>query len=374
MIPGDIGAEIARFLHAGTAAGEWPMAAAGLSVTGTWRPVPPDIESDPRGYATSLPLSLARLTRRPVASVAQALAGGLATLPWVSTARVTGHGYLTITVTADYLAALAPRIVAAGRAVANSDALAGRRVSAPPWPDLSAAATWEQAWHARRDAVSGLLAQAAGAQVDFPGAQQDLARSSSAQAGSGDAPAAVAASAPVGDAVAFHGADAVGYALARASGPHASTITRQLGLPLDLTNPFVIARYAHADAASTLRWAADLKLLARTEPCRATAAASSGDLTRPELALLGAMSWLPERVAAAARRRRPAELAVHLEDLAGAWLDYRESCPALPFQGSAAPRRAETSRAAARLCLADAARITLSAALTLLGIGAPDRL
>lgn len=374
MVPGDIGAEIARLLRAGAAAGEWSTAAAGLAVTGTWRPALPDVASGSPGYATSLPLSLARLSQGPAASVAEALAGGLAALPWISTARVTGDGYLTITVTADYLATLAPRIVAAGRAAADSDALAGRRLSAPVRPDLSAAMTWEQAWHGTCDAVTGLLARAAGAQLDFHDAERDLARSSSAQARSGEGAAPAAVSSPVGDAVAFYGADVVGYALARASGPGGSTIARQLGLPLDLNNPFVIVTYAHADAASTLRWAADLELPARKEPCRTAAAAPGGGLMRPELALLNAMSWLPERVAAAARRRRPAEVAAHLEYIGRAWLDCRETCPVLPFQGSAAPGPAERSHGAFRLCLADAVRVTLSTGLRLLGIGAPDRL
>jgi arginyl-tRNA synthetase len=372
MIPGDIGAEIARLLHAGIAACEWPVAAGGLSATGTWRPTPADIGSGPRSYATSLPLSLAKLTRRPATPVAEALAGGLAALPWVSAAQVTGHGYLTITVTAGHLAGLAPRVVAAGRAAADSDALAGRRLSAPAWPDLSASASWEQAWHERRDVVSVLLADAAGAQVDFQDAQQDLARASPTQARSGLPSASAAVSSVVGDAVAFHGV--VGYALARASAPSAGSITRQLRLPLDLDNPFVIVTYAHADAASTLRWAADLELPGRKEACRAAASASGGTLMRPELVLLNAMSWLPERVAAAARRRRPAELAAHLERLGRAWLDCRESCPALPFHGRAAPNPAEPSRSVIRLCLADAARVALWAGLGLLGIGAPERL
>ena len=57
----------------------------------------------------------------------------------------------------------------------------------------------------------------------------------------------------------------------------------------------------------------------------------------PELVLVDMMSWLPERVAAAARRRRPAELAAYLENLAGMWLDCADSCPALPFRGRGAP-------------------------------------
>jgi len=319
-----------------------------------------------------LPLSLASLTRRPATSIAEALAGGLAILPWVGAARSTGDGYLTITVTAGYMAGLAARVVTAGRTAANSDALAGRQLTARVPSDPSAAATWEQAWRARRDAVTGVLADAAGAEVNFLDSEQDLASSSPTQAGSFPAEGPATQPSLVRDAITFHGADAVGYALARTSAPSADSITRQLRLPLDLDNPFVLVRYAHADAASTLRLAADLGLLARTEPCRAEPPA--GDLLQPELALLNAMSWLPERVAAAARRHRPAELAAYLEHLARAWLDCRESCPPLPFQGRAAPGAADAARAAARLCLAEAARVALSCGLGLLGIGAPDRM
>jgi len=372
MIPGDIGAEIARLLRAGTAAGEWPAAAAELSASGTWRPVPAGVGTTKLSYATSLPLSLASLTRRPATSIAEALARGLEILPWVGAARPTGDGYLTITVTAEHMAGLAARVATAGRTAANSDALAGRRLTARVPSDPSAGATWEQAWHARQDALAGLLADAAGAEIIFLDSEQDLASSSPTQGGSSTAPGPATLPSPVRDAIAFHGADAVGYALARTSAASADSITRQLKLPLDLGNPFVLVRYAHADASSTLRWAADLGLLASTEPCRAESPAA--DLLRPELALLNAMSWLPERVAAAARRHRPAELAAYLEHLARVWFDCRESCPALPFQGRAAPGPADAAWAAVRLCLADAARVALSCGLGLLGIGAPDRM
>src|SRR5690349_20118889 len=167
MIPGDIGAEIARLRRAGAAAGELPAAAAGLSASGTWRPVPAGAGTTVLSYATSLPLSLASLTGRRATSIATALAAGLAILPWVGAARGTGDGYLTITVTPGYLAGLAARIVAVGRAAANSDALAGRQLTVPILSDPSDAATWDQAWHARQDAVTGLLADAVGAEVNF---------------------------------------------------------------------------------------------------------------------------------------------------------------------------------------------------------------
>ncbi len=65
MIPGDISAEIDRLLRAGSAAGQWPVAATGLSAAGTWRPAPAGIGAGARGYATSLPLSLAQADRAP---------------------------------------------------------------------------------------------------------------------------------------------------------------------------------------------------------------------------------------------------------------------------------------------------------------------
>ena len=84
--------------------------------------------------------------------------------------------------------------------------------------------------------------------------------------------------------------------------------------------------------------------------------------------MLDALSWLGERVAAAARRRRPAELTAHLELLAAAWRNCTESCPALPFGGRAAPVDPNGAQAAARLQLAQATRVALFAGLTLLGI------
>ena len=127
------------------------------------------------------------------------------------------------------------------------------------------------------------------------------------------------------------GRDAVLYALARTASGAAGAIERQLALPLDLSNPFLAVSYAHADAASTLRWATDLELPAFRPAGLDVPSAQPG-----ELAVLDVLSWLPERLAAAARRNRPAELAVHLENLAGAWLDCRERCPGLGLGGRAA--------------------------------------
>ena len=91
----------------------------------------------------------------------------------------------------------------------------------------------------------------------------------------------------------------------------------------------------------------------------------------PELGLLYAISWLPERVAGAARRHQPPEFARYLEGLAVAYLDCRDKCPALPFLGSSAP--SDLAGIRARLWLAAAAAAALGAGLRLLGIDPPER-
>src|SRR5215467_5846014 len=357
MIPADIGAEIARLLEASIAAGDVRSNVGGLSPDGTWRPAPAQAGGGPGIYATSLPLEIARLADMAAGPVAARLAADLGAVSWIRSARVTGDGYLTVSVTADRLAALPARIVDAGHAAARSGALAGVRTTAPSLPDLAAAPDWERSWRMQRGALAGRLADAAGATVTFAQSQRNASSDSAAQ------PTVV----PVAAAVARHGADAVRYALARASAPQPQAIFRQLDLPLDLANPFVLVRYAHADAASTLRWAADLGLTP------AQGAAARGDLRPAELALIDAMSWLPERLAAAARRARPAELTVCLERVASASLDCAQQCPALPFRGAAAPADPNGPLAADRLGLADAARVALAAGLLLLGISAPAR-
>ena len=88
-----------------------------------------------------------------------------------------------------------------------------------------------------------------------------------------------------------------------------------------------------------------------------------------ELVLLDELSWLPERVAGAARRARPDTFPRYLERLAGAYFDCQEQCPAVwPGIGEGGPQ------VVARLWLAAASATALRAGLDLLGVDAPDRL
>jgi arginyl-tRNA synthetase len=176
----------------------------------------------------------------------------------------------------------------------------------------------------------------------------------------------------VTEAVAYAGADAITYALARLPPRGPARVDARLAAAHHLGNPAYAVRYAHAHAASSLRQAAYLGL-------------GLGDaaLFQPRLldhpceqALLYELSWLPERVAGAARRRRPDGFARFLEGLAEAYLGCQEACPAVPpgFGPPGIGPPGERATGTARLWLAAAARTGLGAGLDLLGVDAPDRL
>jgi arginyl-tRNA synthetase len=292
----------------------------------------------PGQYATSLPF---RLSQEHPGQAAADLAAGLLEQPWIAAAEVTGPGYVTVTVTHATLARLAVRIAHAGPACASSDALAGRTVAVPrPGP----ARDWPRAREALAAELTARLAAAAGA---APGNDPERAWF--------PAPA-FPARGPVAEAVAYAGPDAVRFALARmppgGGPPEPAVIARHL-----LDNPAYAVRYAHAAAAAVLRWAAALG----TRPAGFTPRL----LAAPgELALLDALSWLPERVAMAARRGRPDEFAGYLTELAAGTIDTM----------STTSFRTVPNISSERLWLADAARTGLAAGLGLLGIDAPSRL
>jgi arginyl-tRNA synthetase len=336
VIPGDIGRAL------------------GVRASGTWRPGPPGPGGGAPGtYATSLPFLLASAAGAAPEEIAAGLAATLRGQDWIGTASVTGGGYLTVTVTARALAALAVRVPAAGAAWAASDALRGTELTAPASADPASAASWEEAWQLVAAWVTGRLAGIAGATVKR---QDNFERESRPRQA---APAA---------AVAFAGPEAIRYALASTTRGRAGRIDASRWARRDLGNPFFAVRYAHARAASVLRWAADLGV------DRGPAEVFRPELLshRAELELLDAISWLPERAASAARRRRPDAFTRYLECLAARWLDCAESNPALPFGGRSAPQ--DEHEAAARLWLAAAAQTALGMGTRLLGLAAPQRL
>jgi arginyl-tRNA synthetase len=323
----------------------------------------------PGRYASSLPFRLARRGQDP-REVAADLAARLGGEPWIEAAEATGAGYLTVAVTHDALARLAVRVTLAGPACAASDALRGRPLPAPPAPDLAAEPGWPQAQAALAAHLTARLAAAAGATMIFyperavvsppapvppPGGLPLVAPTQSL------VPFPPAPSQPesVAAAVAYAGTDAVRFALARTplggASPQAAVVARHV-----LGNPAYAVRYAHAAAAAVLRWAAVLGTRpAGPQEFRPRLLAEPG-----ELALLDALSWLPERVAAAARRGRPDEFAGYLEGLATRTIDTMSTTSFRNVSGISSER----------LWLAAAARTGLAAGLGLLGVSAPERL
>ena len=305
--------------------------------------------ADPGLRPTGVPGQYASSVALATPGSAKTLAAQLAAEPWIACAGITGPGYLTVTVTPQALAALPGRIAAAGQACAASGALRGVTVTAPPPGDPLGAATWEEARQALAAHVTARLAAAAGATVGGGATVRSGER--------GAEPDATRPRTEVAAAVAYAGADAVRFALARAVPGRPVRIDPAVVARHVPDNPAYAVRYAHARAASGVRWAATPNAAGAARPCPP---ADPG-----ELALLDALSWLPERVAVAARRARPDEFARYLEELAGL------SVAALIAASRRGSARAPGSN---ELALASAVRASLAAGLGLLGVGAPDRL
>ena len=406
-----------------------------------------------------------RVAARIVASLANTgLANtGLGNAAHIARAEVTGPGFITITVSPEDLADLPARIAAAGLACAASDALRGLTVPAPPPAPPLAAPSWEEARTALAAQLTARLAAAAGATVarwegtertgltphgdQFAVGGGDRVRSAAegsgplatgqrpetAGPGGSDMMAGFAigpagariggyggqggwgAGAPhagslspreitVAAAVAFAGPDAVRFSLARAVPGRPVLIDPRKIARHVLDNPAYAVRYAHARAASGVRWAAgggnggqggwpggmgggsplcgkeagaphagsppSMEIRETTArpislPLIGRAPGGYGGSPPREIAvLLDALSWLPERVATAARRGRPDEFARYLEELASATI------VALISAGDPGSAR---SPGTDRLSLARAARTGLAAGLGLLEVSAPDR-
>jgi CheY-like chemotaxis protein len=318
----------------------------------------------PGRYASSLPFRLTPPGQDPRAVAAQ-LAARLQTQPWIATAEVTGAGYLTVTVTPDALAAQAILIPRAGPACAASDALRGHTVPAPPPADPLTEPTWPQARATLAAQLTPRLATTAGATLLsperslLPPPAQESPTPAETRPVANAADQAVPGPGPVGAAVDYAGPDAVRFALARmppgGPAPEPALVARHV-----LANPAYAVRYAHAATAAVLRWAAALGTSPAGFRPRLLAEPPGSD----ELALLDVLSWLPERVAVAARRGRPDEFAGYLEELATQTIDTMNTTGFTTI----------SSISSERLWLADAARTALATGLGLLGVDAPARL
>jgi arginyl-tRNA synthetase len=356
VIPADLGAELSAAIAALVADGDLPASAATVQAAGTWRPAQ---DGDPVRYATTLPIAISRATGQQPPEIAALLARRLRPVGWITAAHYADARFLTLTVSDDALAAVAVRTAAAGPSCAYSDALAGTTVTAASLPALPGDAGWQTAWDAQRAGLTCRLAVAAGASTkDLQGGERGEH--------AGMPPATGASS--LRAAVSYCGEDAVRYRLARTTPAGRATLAAPWHVSYLRTDPYYAVMLAHTDAAAAGRWAAALGLTAVAPPDRLAVL-----LDQPQQrALLGLLSWLAERVSSAGRGGRPHELPRYLERVAAAWLECRESCPALPFGGRAAA--AEPAGIAARLLLAEAVRATLAAGTGLIGITAMARI
>jgi arginyl-tRNA synthetase len=161
------------------------------------------------------------------------------------------------------------------------------------------------------------------------------------------------------------GVDAARYALARAS------VDQQIDIDADLwsrqtnDNPVFYVQYAHARISSVLRNAAELGLTL----------GEAGDVDVTQLTheresdLLRAIGEFPRVLGAAAELRAPHRVARYLEELAGTYHRFYDSCRVLPRGDEEA-----TALTTARLWLCAATATVLRNGLDVLGVSAPERM
>jgi arginyl-tRNA synthetase len=161
------------------------------------------------------------------------------------------------------------------------------------------------------------------------------------------------------------GIDAARYALARAS------VDQQIDIDADLwsrqtnDNPVFYVQYAHARISSVLRNAADLGLsLGEADDVDA---AQLGH--ERESDLLRAIGEFPRVLSGAAELRAPHRVARYLEELAGTYHRFYDSCRVLPRGDEEA-----TPLTTARLWLCAATATVLRNGLDVLGVHAPERM
>ena len=158
------------------------------------------------------------------------------------------------------------------------------------------------------------------------------------------------------------GVDAARYALTR------SSINSSLDIDLELLarrtndNPVFYVQYAHARTKQVDRNAISLEV-DRSEFAPEL-------LTEPaEEELVASLAEFPRVVAQAAEFREPHRVARYLEELAGHYHRFYDSCRILPL-----PAREIETVHRTRLWLNDAAGVVLANGLELLGVSAPERM
>ena len=164
------------------------------------------------------------------------------------------------------------------------------------------------------------------------------------------------------DLVEAIGVDAARYALVRSSVDQSIDIDLELWTSTTSENPVYYVQYAHARLSSIARNAADLGLGTEGADLSLLTHDREGDLIRT-------IGEYPRVLAKAAELREPHRVARYLEELAGTYHRFYDSCRILPM-GDEEPGAIHT----ARLALCAAARQVLGNGLELLGVSAPERM
>ncbi|OBF17773.1 arginine--tRNA ligase [Mycobacterium kubicae] len=164
------------------------------------------------------------------------------------------------------------------------------------------------------------------------------------------------------DLVEAIGVDAARYSLIRSSVDTAIDIDLALWSSASNENPVYYVQYAHARLSALARNAAELGLIADTTHLELLSHDKEGTLLR-------SIGEFPRVLKTAATLREPHRVCRYLEDLAGDYHRFYDSCRVLP-QGDEQPTDLHT----ARLALCQAARQVIANGLAILGVTAPERM
>jgi arginyl-tRNA synthetase len=167
------------------------------------------------------------------------------------------------------------------------------------------------------------------------------------------------------DLVEALGVDAARYALARYSSDSPIDIDVDLWTRASRDNPVYYVQYVAARTAGVARNAAEIGLR-RGDPADFRPGLLAHD---KENELLKALGEFPGVVTGAAELREPHRVARYLEDIAGAYHRFYDSCRVLPVGDEEV-----TDLHRARLWLNDATRTVIANGLELLGVSAPERM
>ena len=164
------------------------------------------------------------------------------------------------------------------------------------------------------------------------------------------------------DLVEAIGVDAARYSLIRSSVDTPIDIDLALWSSASNENPVYYVQYAHARLSALARNAAELALIPDTGHLDLLTHEREGTLIRN-------IGEFPRVLKAAAALREPHRISRYLEDLAGDYHRFYDTCRVLP-QGDEAPNELHT----ARLALCQATRQVIANGLGILGVTAPERM